>query len=197
MAEPQADRTSFTEEAYFRLDDESEERLTFFHGEIFAMVGASFEHNQICTNIGAHFNRVLPESCYTVGGSMRVQVEARKHDTYPDVLVVCGEPEFLDAEKRTTLLNPLLIAEVLSTSTRNFDRGDKFASYRNIETLKHYLLVSQYAFHVEHFYQNDQGRWELEEKTDPEETVFLDHLDCDLPLETIYRRIGRIRQKSR
>ncbi len=189
MAHPETDKKFIAEEEYFAMDDGSDEKLTYYNGEVFAMVGARLEHNQICTNVGSHFNSVLPESCYIVGAAMRVQVEAGKHDTYPDVAVVCGKTEFLDDEKRTTLLNPVLIVEVLSKSTQSFDRGDKFASYRKISSLKHYILVDQYSVHVEHFYKNDRGQWELEEKTKADDILILKHLDCELPLKEIYKRI--------
>lgn len=189
MAEAKEEKSFITPEEYFQMDDASEEKLTFYRGEIFAMVGARFEHNQICTNIGAHFNTVLPESCFIVGAAMRVQVEEETHYTYPDIAVVCGPPEFLDAQKRNTLLNPVLIAEVLSKSTQSFDRGDKFASYRKIDTLKHYLLVDQYAVHIEHFYKNTRGHWELAEKHRLDDVLELTHIACDLPVREIYRRI--------
>lgn len=189
MAEPSEDKKYITEEEYFRMDEGSEEKLIFYQGEVFAMVGARFEHNQICTNIGAHFNTALPDSCYVLAGTMRVQAEEKKHHTYPDVAVVCGEPEFTDSQKRNTLLNPVLIVEVLSPSTQSFDRGDKFVSYRKIKSLKHYILVSQYAVHIEHFYKNDRGQWVLEEKADLADALQLKALDCELPLKAVYRRI--------
>ncbi len=189
MPDPETARQFLTEKDYFRLDDQSDRKWTFYNGEVFDMTGASFEHNLICTNITVSLNAALPDSCYVISGDMRVQVEAEKHDTYPDVAVVCGRPEFLDPHARRTLLNPLLIVEVLSRSTRSFDRGDKFVSYRKIKTLKHYILADQYAVHVDHFYRNDRGHWELEEHTDMNAALDLTPPGCKLPLADIYRRI--------
>lgn len=189
MADPLITGKKITEAEYFELDEGSEEPLTFYDGEVFAMVGARLEHNQICTNIGGHFNDRLPDSCFVVGATMRVQVEPGKQYTYPDVALVCGETDFLDPSKRDTLRNPILIAEVPSPSTQSFDRGDKFAGYRKIPTLSHYLLVSQFQVQVEHFFKNDRGHWELEEKDRLGDALHFPDLNCDLPLRAIYRRI--------
>ncbi len=188
--EPKEAEKTITEEEYFRLDDESEEKLAFYHGEIFAMVGASFAHNLICTNLIVHLNDRLPDSCYFFVADMRVQVEKKKHDTYPDVVVVCEEPEFLDNETKNTLLNPYLIVEVLSKSTQSFDRGDKFLSYRKIGSLKHYILVDQYRVHVEHFFKNERGHWELEEKESSGESIKLKDLGRELNMDAVYKRIS-------
>ena len=173
------------------MDDESEENLSYYHGQVFAMVGANFDHNRICTNLLVHFASELADKCHALGASMRVQAESQRHYTYPDVAVVCGEPEFLDEEKESTLANPVLIAEVLSKSTGSFDRGDKFASYRKICTLRHYLMVSQYEIKVEHFFKNDSGRWELEEQDSLEGVLRFSSLGCDLPVENIYKGVGK------
>src|SRR5262249_52342736 len=137
----------FTVEEYLKLEREASYKSEYLDGEIFAMAGASRRHNLISINAGSSLNAQLAErECEVYVSDMRVRVEATNLLTYPDVVVVCGEPRFHD-EDADTLLNPTLIIEVLSKSTSRFDRGEKFEHYRAIESFVEYLLIAQDKFY--------------------------------------------------
>ncbi|MBI4535905.1 MAG: Uma2 family endonuclease, partial [Ignavibacteriae bacterium] len=108
--------------------------------------------------------------------------------TYPDVIVVCGDPRYLD-DKRDTLLNPCLIIEVLSDSTENYDRGRKFEHYRSLDSLKEYVLVAQDKPHVEVFVRQGDRRWVLSEFSREDDVIALDSVACSLPLKEIYHKV--------
>src|SRR3954454_3975550 len=126
---------------------------------MFAMSGASRRHNRIVLNVGKDLDSALEErGCDVFVSEMRVLTPDNKFFTYPDVVAVCGEPRFADAEV-DTLLNPDVIIEVLSPSTADYDRGAKFAHYRSISSFKEYVLVSQHRVQVEHYLRQTNGDW--------------------------------------
>jgi Uma2 family endonuclease len=139
-----------TPEDYLARERRQETRHEYIEGEIRAMTGASRTHNVICINIAPSLHaQPRGKSCKVYINDMRVKVGPTGIYTYPDIAVACGRPQFEDAEV-DTLLNPALIVEVLSESTEAYDRGAKFAHYRNIASLQDYLLVSQTECRVEH-----------------------------------------------
>lgn len=150
------------------------------------MAGASWNHVVLVSNLtAALLNTLWDQGCYVLSSDMCVRVEARDLDTDPDLSVVCGEPVFL-SEKRIVLLNPVLIVEVLSSSTESYDRGQKFKFYRALPSLQEYVLVAQDRINVEIFRKNDEGHWVLYE-TDPEQgTVELASVDCTVSLDDVY-----------
>src|SRR5207302_11009756 len=123
----------------------------FFAGEMFAMAGASEAHNLITINLSRELSVQLKNlPCRVYSGDMRVKVSDTGLYTYPDMVVVCGERQF-EAERRDTLLNPTLIIEVLSPTTEAYDRGDKFAHYRRMESLREYVLIAQDRVRLERY----------------------------------------------
>lgn len=174
---------------YLALERRAEHKSEYLDGEVFAMTGASRRHNLVCTNIAASLHSQLKRRPYEVYSSdMRVKVSPTGLYTYPDVVVVCGEPRFEDAEV-DTLLNPAVIVEVLSESTKNYDRGEKFEHYRALPSLAEYLLVAQDKCHVEHFVRQAGHRWLLAETGDLADFVDLDAIGCRLALQDIYDRV--------
>jgi Uma2 family endonuclease len=172
---------------YLALERQSDIRSEYLDGEMIAMTGASRSHSRIALNIAASLDRqVKPSGCEVFISDMRVQT-ADGLLTYPDVIVVCGNPEFTDSEL-DTLLNPTLIAEVLSPSTENYDRGVKFARYRTTPSLREYLLIEQKRVHLEHFLRRD-GDWLLHETDDPGDVLELRSIDCRLALTDVYDRV--------
>jgi Uma2 family endonuclease len=170
----------FTPEEYLDLEIEADYRSEYINGEIYVMAGASEEHNIIAGNIYAALRPELRGSpCRMFMSEMRVKVEATELYTYPDVVVVCGEREYEVARRGMSLLNPVLIVEVLSESTEAYDRGARFQHYRQIPTLREYLLVAQEKQQIERFFRTDSGEWLLTEAMGPEGT---------LPLRCIMRR---------
>lgn len=185
-AEPQR---RLTVEEYLALERESETRHEYLDGEVFAMSGASREHNLIGTNlVGALYSQLKRHGCEQYANDMRVHIPATGLYTYPDLVVVCGEPRFEDDE-RETLLNPNLIVEVLSPSTEDYDRGRKFAHYRSVPSLQIYLLAAQDRAHVEVFTRQPDGRWLLWETDDLGDSIELPEAGAILAMAEIYDRV--------
>lgn len=190
-AEPQR---RWTPEEYLAYERESDSRHEFFEGEIFAMSGASRAHNLICTNIvGTLHPQLKGKGCEKYAGDLRVRIPATGLYTYPDVTVVCDEPQFED-DTCDTLLNPTLIIEVLSPTTQDYDRGRKFAHYRRISSLQIYLLVEQEKAHVEMFTRQREGRWELWETGDLHSELELSAICARLSLADIYDDVPGIHE---
>jgi len=159
---------------YLAFERASELRHEYYGGEIFAMSGASAAHNTICWNLAVRLDSQLKAGgCRGFVNDMRVAVEASGLFTYPDLVVVCGPPVFLDASQPDTLTNPTLIAEVLSASTEDYDRGRKFAHYRGLPSLQGYLLLSQDRHHAELYQRQPGDTWLLSETSDPETRISL------------------------
>jgi Uma2 family endonuclease len=151
----------YTPEQYLDIERAADYKSEYFDGEIFAMAGASEEHNTITFNLsGALVPQLRGTGCRGYAGDMRVKVDASGLYTYPDVVVVCGERHFTD-DHLDTLTNPTLIVEVLSPSTEGYDRGQKFANYRRIPSLETYVLVAQDRAHIEKFERRPDGQWLL------------------------------------
>jgi Uma2 family endonuclease len=176
-------------DAYLAFERLSDEKHEYLAGEVFAMVGASREHNLIVTNIVAELRQQLkPRPCQVYANDMRVKVDASGLYTYPDVLVVCGEARFED-EQVDTLLNPTLIVEVLSETTEAYDRGEKFEHYRKLASLAEYLLVAQDRVHVEQFVRQPDSHWLLAEAHGRDAIVELPAVGAFLALAEIYDKL--------
>jgi Uma2 family endonuclease len=176
-------------EEYLAIERKAAYKSEYYRGETYAMSGASREHNLITLNIGASLHRQLRQRpCEVYQSDMRVKVSPTGLYTYPDVIVVRGQPRFEDAHG-DTLLSPTLIVEVLSESTEGYDRGAKFEQYRTLPSLKDYLLVAQDRCHVEHFVHQPDGGWLLSEAKSPEATLRLGSIDCELPLAEVYEKV--------
>ena len=184
------EKTRVTPEQYLALERQAEHKSEYYDGEIFAMTGASLKHNRITLNIGSELNvQLKTRECQAFTSDQRVHVPAIGLYTYPDVVVVCGEPQFAD-EHVDTLLNPTLIVEVLSKSTEDYDRGSKFRHYRSIPSFAEYLLVTQDEYRVEHNVRQADGRWLLTEYHSLEDAIPLDSIHCSLPLKEIYAKVS-------
>jgi Uncharacterized protein conserved in cyanobacteria len=148
----------YTPEEYLALERASAYKSEYYDGEVFAMSGASRRHVLIVTNLVTQLATQLKKrACEVYSADMRLKIEITRAYTYPDVIVVCGEPQFSDKQK-DTLINPTVIIEVLSESTQGYDRGGKFEQYRTLESFKEYLLISQDKPHVEHFVRQADNR---------------------------------------
>jgi Uma2 family endonuclease len=186
MAEPSR---RLTPEEYLAMERQSEEKHEYLDGEVFAMTGTSLRHNDIVWNVaGILYSQLRGRPCRASVGDMRIQVDATGLYTYPDIVVVCGEPQLADAEL-DTLLNPTLIIEVLSPSTEAYDRGKKFAHYRTIASLAEVVLVSQERVQVERFSRQPGGGWLLLEANRLEDRLPLPAIGCELSLADVYERV--------
>lgn len=178
-----------TPDQYLEIERQAEYKSEYHSGQMFAMAGASREHNLIIASIVRRLGNLLDgRPCETYPSDMRVLVSATGLYTYPDVSVVCGEPEFADA-RGDVLLNPLIIVEVLSPSTEPYDRGAKFALYQRLPSLQEYVLVSQDKPQVERYARQLDGRWLYELLEGLEVSVALEALDVILPLGEIFDRV--------
>ena len=166
-----------------------ESRSEYLDGEVFAMTGALEQHNTVVTNIsGQLWMQMKGRPCRVYANDMKVRIRSANAGTYPDLVALCGEREFQDG-RRDLLLNPAAIVEVLSDSTEAYDRGGKFAIYRQIRSLRDYLLVSQYRVAVELFTRGPDGRWVFTEYTALSDTVILTSIDCTLSVAEIYDKV--------
>lgn len=180
--------TRYTPEEYLALERNAEFRSEYLDGRIVAMTGATAAHNRITGDVYTQLRtRLRGKPCDTFFSDIRVQIGAGRRYTYPDVVAVCGEPQFMDGTL-DTLMNPALIVEVLSPSTEAYDRGEKFLHYRTIESLEEYVLVSPDRVLVERFVRAGEF-WRLFTVTDLDASLELTSVGCEIPLRDIYERV--------
>jgi Uma2 family endonuclease len=178
----------YTPERYLALERTSDHRSELIHGQIYAMSGASRRHNLIVLNIGGELRSQLRgRPCEAYVSDMRVKVSATTMYTYPDVVALCDAPRLEDTNG-DTLLNPAVIFEVLSESTERYDRGEKFAHYRRIESLREYILVSQSTVRIERFVRHGD-HWVFSDVADPAGTLPIETLGCEISLADVYERV--------
>jgi Uma2 family endonuclease len=180
----------YTDEEYLAIDRASDAKSEYLDGVIYAMGGASARHVQIVGNVARELgNQLRDKPCIVYSTDLRVRVSRQGLYAYPDVVVVCGQPVFSDDEL-DTVINPLLIVEVLSSSTKNYDRGEKFERYRSIPTLQEYLLVAQDKLHIERYLRQSDGAWVLRETDSADATIDLVSVGCRLPAAEIYFKVS-------
>ena len=184
-----------TPEAYLASERKAKFKSEYIHGEILAMSGASNAHNLITLDIGTELNMQLRKrGCLVYVNDMRVRTSPTGSYFYPDVVVVCDKPRFED-NVFDTLLNPILIVEVLSPSTEVYDRGEKFMHYQELASLQEYVLVSQDRIHVEH-YHLIETQWVRKAFDSPEDVLLFNSIGCELPLRDIYIRVPFLNNDS-
>ena len=176
-----------TFEQYLALEAETGIKHEYFEGEVFAMAGGSPNHSRLQFNLGGlTFAQLRGRTCEAFTADLRVGVEVAGLYTYPDLSVVCGGAQF---DGHNTLLNPTLLAEVLSPSTEAYDRGAKFSLYRQLPSLQQYLLVAQDQRKVELYTRNEKDQWVLEEFSSLEASVPLTSIGCSLNVGELYERV--------
>jgi len=175
------------EDEYLEQERKAQSKSEYYKGEIFAMAGAKRNHNLLVTNLCREISSALGDKpCEVYPSDMRVQNKVDQFYTYPDVTIVCGKPEFLN-DTEDVLLNPQILIEVLSDSTEKYDRGAKFALYRNIPSVQEYILVSTNEMKLESFQRNGSD-WIFRESIQGE--VFrLQSLDVVLNMEEVYKKV--------
>ncbi len=176
----------FTIEDYLTFENASEEKHEYYQGEILAMSGAKNQHNIITGNLFANlWNKLRGKPCRPYGSDQRVHAEQNTFIACPDISVVCGKPETRENDQYN-LLNPVLLIEVLSPSTRNYDRGLKFDRYKDIPSLKEYVLVDSVTVLAEVYLLNEQGQWEMKKFENREDTVALSSINVEINMTEIY-----------
>jgi Uma2 family endonuclease len=178
--------TKLTEDQYLAIERAAEFRSEFVNGEMFAMSGGTMRHSALQANILVELSPLIRgRGCRAFAADMRVRVSATGMYTYPDVSVLCGRPQLAD-EHADTLLNPIVIFEVLSPSSEKYDRGLKFQSYRTIESFQDYILVDQDRVRIEHYTRQGSNTWNLRDCQGLDEDLVVVSLGVTLSLRRIY-----------
>lgn len=181
-----------TEAEYLEYEIKSEQKSEYFDGQIINMAGASEIHNTISCNVVSELRfQLKKKACQVYASDMRIKVENTGFYAYPDILVVCPEKKFT-GDKPDTILNPIVIIEILSESTESYDRGAKFAHYRQVPSLKEYILISQKEKKIEKYQLNSAMKWELEETTKDKQLIELSSISCYLELQEVYDKIEEL-----
>lgn len=182
-------KTKLTPAEYLEFERKSEERHEYFAGEITLKSGVNRNHCIINGNLGGLFwQHFKGKNCFACLGKMRVFVPETGLYTYPDLVVVCGDPQFQD-DVHDTLLNPILLIEVLSETTESYDRGKKFQHYRSIESLQEYIMVSQDEARVEKYVRHGDGFWLLSEAVGIHSEIEFSSIECRILLSEIYDKV--------
>lgn len=177
----------YTIEEYLEMERASNVKHEYYQGEIFAMSGAGHRHNIIFSNVfGELFTQLKNSHCRPYGSDMRMHVPENTLFTYPDISIYCGNPITIDKDE-DTIIQPTIIIEILSKSTRNYDRGMKFNLYRDIPTLKEYMLIDTEKIGVEIFRINAHNQWELQEYKTQQQTVQIPTVEVSLSMKDIYK----------
>ena len=180
-----------TYETYLQIEAESDVKHEFHDGLIVAMAGGTPTHSLLGANANTALNIALRSKgagCRVYNSELKIRVPSTNRALYPDATVICGDPEF-NSEDPHGLLNPILIVEVLSDSTDSYDRGDKFFHYRQIPSLKEYLLVSQNNVKVESFFRREENLWEINYAIGREDSIILKSLGVELSMADLYRMV--------
>ena len=186
---PLAYKPIYTSPEYLALEREAEFKSELIHGEMYAMSGASREHNIVAGNAFAIVHAHLAgRPCEVYGDNMRVKISDTGACLYPDLVVACGDIEFEDAEV-DTLVNPVLVIEVLSPSTEAFDRGAKFGHYRRLPSLQEYVLIAQDRPSVQRYLRQGDV-WVWTEADEMEGAMELPSIGCSLPLSAVYAKVS-------
>jgi Uma2 family endonuclease len=185
LHEPITDLLTVTE--YLEIEIQRGERYQFFNGIIKKMAGGSIEHNRICRNILSALDASLNEMYESFGSDQKIYLPKYNFYVYPDAVVVSDSPIITD--KGQAILNPILIVEVLSNSTEEYDKGQKFLQYQSIPTFKEYMLIRQDTAEVTTFFREESDLWRSKEVSGLEKNVLLKSVDLSLAMAKIYRKV--------
>lgn len=179
----------YSPEEYLKLEVDSEERHEYINGQIIRMTGGTPNHNQIALNLSGALNFALKRQPYRVFVTdQRLWIPERKIYTYPDVMVVKEPLEFAPGRK-DTITNPITIGEILSKSTKSYDRDEKFAAYRTISSFQEYFLIDQYTMHVEQYSKTDNNRWIFSEYEDENFTLSFASIPFQITIADLYDKV--------
>ncbi|MHC5611580.1 MAG: Uma2 family endonuclease [Nostoc sp.] len=179
----------YTPEEYLELEEVAEYKSEYIDGQIISMAGGTVNHNQIALNLSTELNFAFKKQNYRVFmGDVRLWISQKRTYTYPDVMILAGEPEFFN-NRRDIILNPQIIVEVLSKSTKGYDREDKFQAYRTISTFQEYLLIDQTRIHVDQFSKTGKKQWALREYDEEDEAIALVTVPFEISLQDLYNKV--------
>jgi Uma2 family endonuclease len=180
----------YTPEEYLELEEKAEYKSEYRDGEIVPMTGGTTNHNKIALNLAASLKIALRRKNYDVYiGDVRLWIPRYRQHTYPDVMVIQGQPVYTGTST-TTVMNPMLIVEVLSKSTKNYDQGEKFLYYRSIAEFKEYILIDQYQYHVMHYVKTADGKWVFDEIEGESANLAFQTIDFQIVLSELYEQVN-------
>ncbi|PAX57915.1 Uma2 family endonuclease [Brunnivagina elsteri] len=186
----QTEKRYYTPEEYLELEEQSEFRNEYIYGEIRLMPGGTTNHNKIAGNFYKKFPDAIEGQNYDIYiNDVKLWIDKYGIYTYPDVIVIKGEPEYYGSGK-TIITNPLVIVEVLSNSTKNYDKGEKFKYYRSIPSFQEYILIDQYSFAVEQYIKQREGQWIFQEYEGENSILKLSSVNFEITFNDIYTRIN-------
>ena len=179
----------FTKEQYLDMERKAQFKSEYYNGELFAMAGGTLNHSSICFNLIGEIGEALDnKDCRGFESNMKLEIPIINAFVYPDIMVVCGKVELSDMGD-DIIKNPVLIIEVLSSSTESFDRGKKFEYYRTLPSVKEYVLVSQNKPMAEVYFRQNENIWLYSAADGIDKTVFLQSIDHEISLKDIYLKI--------
>ncbi|MFB2919356.1 Uma2 family endonuclease [Aerosakkonema funiforme] len=179
----------YSPEEYLALEEVADYKSEYIDGQIFPMTGGSTNHNQIALNVSTELNFAFKKLDYRVYmGDVRLWIAKRRIYTYPDVMIVAGEPEYFN-NRTDTIVNPKAIIEVLSESTKGYDKSGKFEAYRTLPSFEEYILIDQTKVHIEQFYKTGKKRWSFGEYDAEDEAIALNSVEFQIPLDDIYNKV--------
>ncbi len=191
VKEPAPKYDRFTAEEYLEMEREALDKHEYYQGEIFAMSGASIPHNFIFSNVfGDLCIKLKGKSCRPFGSDFRVHIPKNTLFTYPDITIVCGKEEVVDDDVSDNLLNPSVTIELLSKSTRNYDKGKKFTLYQDIDSFKEYILIDTEKVHVERYIRNADNSWSLSEYKNIEDSFTIATVNITVQLKDVYEGVS-------
>jgi Uma2 family endonuclease len=184
------DKHTYSFEEYLELEETANYKHEYQDGKIVPMTGGTTEHNKIAGNFYFNFRLKLRQQNYKIFiGDVKLWIPHYRQGTYPDVMVIDGEPLYY-ARGKTTVINPSLIVEVLSKSTQNYDQGDKFLYYRSLPQFKEYILISQSQYYVMQYNKTNEGKWLLTEYEGENAILSLISVDFDIPFHELYEGVN-------
>ncbi|CAD5923755.1 putative protein sll1609 [Planktothrix rubescens] len=188
--QPKTEKRYYTPEEYLALEETAIDKSEYHDGEIVTMTGGTTNHNKLALNFCRKFPLTIKEQNYEIFiNDVRLWIPQTRRYVYPDIMVIQEEPIYQE-NNQTVVTNPLVIIEVLSNSTKNYDRGNKFFFYRSIPTFREYILIDQYSYHIEQFAKNSKSKWELTEYDSEDSVLTLESVEFQIPIRDIYQRIN-------
>jgi Uma2 family endonuclease len=180
----------YTVEEYLKREEISLEKNEYRDGKIVSMTGGTTNHNEIAGNFYLNFKLSTKGQNYkTYIGDVKLYIPNHNLYTYPDIMIISGQPVY-DGSSKITVTNPLIVVEVLSKSTKNYDKTDKFRYYRSIDSLQEYIIIDQYEYYIEQFSKNSNGQWVLTEYVSQNDVLSLQSVELKISLSNIYEGIN-------
>ena len=190
LKEPAPKFNYISQEQYLEMERVSDTKHEYYNGEVFTMSGASIPHNFVFHNVYTGLGSFLRgKGCKPFGSDMRIHIPLNSLYTYPDISIICGKPETTDAFT-DNVTNPSVIIEILSKSTKDYDRGTKFFLYRSIQTLKEYILIDSTSILVEKYTRQENNSWLLTEFKELHENFYISTISLTLHLKDIYEDVS-------